>query len=174
MLITTEKLKLIKEFKDYEITDLERKLNAIEKAIRNHTHNNFQVKEIRIKGASSGSVVTGYNPYFKVGDTVEISQSINKGLYVIKAINDTSITLDRELYDTPFNIVTKVFYDDDIIEGAISILKWDLKMANKIGIASETISRHSVSYQNIDKANTIEGRPASLFGFCRPYMKMRR
>lgn len=177
MLITTDKLKTIDAFKNYENSELERRLKAIEKAIRNHTKNNFQVREIRFNGNSQDNKIFGFSPYFQVGDTIEISQSINKGLYVITEINEEYITLDKNLYSVAENLVTKIYYDDDIIEGAIKILKWDLKEEEHLGVASEseTLSRHSksVTYQNIDKQNTIEGRPASLFGFCKPYMKAR-
>ena len=43
--------------------------------------------------------------------------------------------------------------------------------ADKIGVASETLSRHSVTYFNMDKTNTVSGYPISIMGFCSPYMK---
>lgn len=177
MLITVDKLKSIEAFRSYDAIELERRLKAVEKSIREHTKNNFQIREIRFCGSSQGSKVYGFCPYFQVGDTVEISQSINKGLYIIEEITDEYITLDRELHAVDVNLVTKVHYDEDIIEGALKILKWDLEEEKHLGVASEseTLSRHSktVTYQNVDKENTIQGRPASLFGFCKPYRRAR-
>ena len=177
MLITTEKVKSIEAFKNYDNAELERRLTAIEKSIREYTKNNFQIRQIRFCGSSQDNKVYGYCPYFQVGDTIEISQSINKGLYVIKEMTEDHITLDRDLHAVNGNLVTKVHYDEDIIEGALKVLKWDLEEEKHLGVASEseTLSRHSktITYQNIDKANTIQGRPASLFGFCKPYIKAR-
>ncbi len=173
MLIKTSELKKLDDFKDIDEEVLERKLKAIEVAIRQYTSNNFQNRYIRFNASSSNNKLDKSIPYFKVGDTIEISQGINKGLYTVASITETEITLKEDLYDCECNLCTKVEYPADIIEGALSILKWDLEMANKVGISSESISRHSVSYQNLDSSNTIEGRPAQLFGFCKPYMCLR-
>ena len=180
MLIKIEELKKMDDFKQIDDRELERKINSIEVAIREHTHNNFQVREARCKGASFSKSIIGWSPYFKIGDTVEISQSVNKGLYIITEISENNFILDKELFEVNGNLVTKVVYPDDIVEGAIALLKWDVapnSPKHKIGISSEsnTLSRHSKSksYKSYDKTNTIKGYPAELFGFCTPYMKMR-
>lgn len=64
-----------------------------------------------------------------------------------------------------------VVYPADVKLGAINLLKWELEMRDKIGIASETISRHAVSFQSYDGTNTILGYPSSLMGFLKPYRK---
>lgn len=173
MLITTKELKSMSDFKDVDEKILERKMKAIEIAIREHTHNNFQNKQIRFITFSLNNKLNGSSPYLKVGDTIEITESINQGLYTIKEINDGSITFNEDIYDSEHNLITKIEYPADIIEGAIGLLKWNLENADKVGIASETLSRHSVSYKTLDGNNTIKGYPAELFGFCNTYMKAR-
>lgn len=173
MLIPVDKVKSIDDFKDYDTQMLERKLKAIEVAIRSYTHNKFQNRNIRFVATSLDGVINGTTKYLKVGDTLEISKSMNAGLYVITDITETDIVLDKDLYEELDNLVTKIEYPEDVIEGALDILRWDLGMKDKIGIASESLSRHSVTYQSLDSSNTIEGRPSVLFGFCTPYMKAR-
>ena len=113
-----------------------------------------------------------YNDNIKVGDTVEISQSIsNNGLYVVTEIKDRNTYVDSQLSENIYNLVTKIEYPKDILEGSLGMLKWNLDNADKIGIASESLSRHSVTYFNMDKTNTVSGYPISIMGFCSPYMK---
>ena len=45
--------------------------------------------------------------------------------------------------------------------------------AARDGIASETISRHSVSYTAQTSAETVAGYPAHLFAFVDPYRRAR-
>jgi hypothetical protein len=40
-------------------------------------------------------------------------------------------------------------------------------------VASETISRHSVTYVDQTGENTIMGYPVALMGFLKPYIKAR-
>ena len=70
-------------------------------------------------------------------------------------------------------LITKVVYPFDVQMGIINMLKWDLDNRNKVGIASESISRHSVTYFNMDGDNSSIGYPKSLVGFLKPYMKAR-
>lgn len=64
-------------------------------------------------------------------------------------------------------------YPMDVKVGVVNMLKWDLTNREKVGIQSETISRYSVTYFNMDGENSIMGYPKSLLGFLRPYMKAR-
>lgn len=64
-------------------------------------------------------------------------------------------------------------YPMDVKMGAVNLLKWDMNNRDKVGIASETISRHSVTYIDQTAANTLMGYPASLMGFLKPYMRAR-
>lgn len=181
MIITPEKIKTLyaDEFNGVPDELLSMKLNAIELAIREHTNNNFQMRACRCKTITKGNTLITYDvvTMFKVGDTVQITKSqYNDGLYVIESITGNTITLDKELNGQELCLATKVQYRDDVITGAIELLKWDCGNSStkkKQGIASETISRHSVSYQQYDGTNTIKGYPSALFGFCEPYMRAR-
>ena len=83
------------------------------------------------------------------------------------------VELDRPLIDEPCVLVTKVEYPMDVKMGALNMLKWDLENRDKIGIQSETLSRHSVTYFNMDGNNSSMGFPKSLLGFLVPYRKAR-
>ena len=52
-------------------------------------------------------------------------------------------------------------------------IEWDLENRDKVGIQSETISRHAVTYFNMDGDNSTVGYPKSLVGFLKPYKKAR-
>lgn len=177
MLITTSELKaLYPEYEQFDDVLLKRKLEAIEQAIRVYTNNNFQNRTVRDVYYSRGNMLVGTDveTSFRIGDTVQITQEPkNDGLYVIEDIQGNAMTLDKDMFDSPNNLVTKVQYPLDVVEGAINILKWDMFDREKVGIASESISRHSVSYQTYDGTNTINGYPSMLFGFCVPYMRAR-
>lgn len=182
MLIKVETLKKMypdKEFSklDYEL--LKMKLDAIETAIRKYTNNTFQNRYVRgfFKAKNNrlycevGSDITSY---LAEGDTIQISVcGINNGICTVTESGDDYIAVDKKIYPCNSNLVTLVEYPLDIVEGAINILDWDVSKRDKTGILSETISRHSVSYQQYDGNNTIEGYPAMLFGFCKSYMRAR-
>ena len=173
MIMTVEKLKtFIKTTEPDEV--LEAKFQALEILIRKHTNNNFQKRGIRAScQVMAEKLYTDY-PYFKVGDTIQISESIfNDGIYVIQSIEDHMITLDKDLLDESTVLVTKVEYPVDVQMGVVNMLKWDLENREKVGIQSETISRHSVTYFNMDGDNSALGYPKSLTGFLKPYMKAR-
>ena len=64
-------------------------------------------------------------------------------------------------------------YPMDVKMGVVNLMKWDLEKRDKVGIASESISRHSVTYVDQTGANTLMGYPVSLMGFLKPYRKAR-
>lgn len=172
MLWTTEKLKEMEEFKDIPNEILKQKTSAIEAAIRGYTNNKFQNKKARFESESRDNVLFSYNDNIKTEDTVEISESIsNNGLYVVTEIKDKNTFADNQLSENIHNLVTKIEYSVDILDENLSMLKWNLDNAEKIGIASESLSRHSVTYFNMDKTNTVGGYPISTMGFCTPYMR---
>lgn len=154
---------------------LEGKLQALELLIRGYTNNNFQYRNVRFKADVKGNQIENtYVNFFKVNDTLEISQSqFNNGLYVVKAIEDSIATIDKDLYEEEEVLVTKVVYPKDVQLGALNMLKWDLDNRSKVGIASESISRHSVTYLSLDGTNTLIGYPSALVGFLKPYIKAR-
>lgn len=175
MLISVKELKeLYPKFADMNEKLLERKLSAIEASIRKYTNNPFQNRKIRGAYCSKGNKltsITGDHP-FKVGQTVQISIA-NEGLYVVEEIGTDYFIVDKDLYESMNNLVTLIEYPLDLVDGAINILDWDCFQRDKLGISSETISRHSVSYQQYDGNNTINGYPAMLFGFCEMYKRAR-
>lgn len=174
MIIPVEELTSMDEFSGKSEKVLKRKLNAVEQLIRSYTNNNFQNRNIRFHGNSTGDTIIGHNPFLKVGDTVQISQSmVNDGLYLITEITDKFIRLDTELFDFPLNLVTKVEYPADVQEGVIELMIWEAKNRQKVGIKSETLSRHRVDYYDQDAGNQVMGYPVALLGFLKPYMKAR-
>ncbi len=174
MIIRVETLAEMSEFEGVDQAELERKLMAIEGLIRSRTNNNFQNRTMRIEAPVSGGVIVGASPYFKNGDTLQISGSaVNDGLYVIQSISESSIAVNEELYDYPTNTVTKIIYPVEIQKGVIDLLIWEKNNREKVGIKSETISRHSVTYYDQDQNNQDMGYPVTLLGFLKPYMKPR-
>lgn len=166
MLWTIKDLQEMEEFKDISEEKLKQKMNAIEVAIRGYTNNKFQNTKVRFESESQNNVLFSYNENIKVGDTVEISQSIsNNGLYVVTEIKDKNTYVDSQLSENIHNLVTKIEYPKDILDGSLSMLKWNLENADKVGVASESLSRHSVTYFNMDKTNTVSGYPISIMGF---------
>lgn len=157
------------------VTDevLQDKLEALEYLIRKYTNNNFQDRNIRFRCDIVDGKIEGSSILLNENDTIEINKSkYNDGVYSIKEIND-NIVLNESLIDENDVLVTKVKYPKDIVVGVVNLLEWDIKNRNKIGIASETISRHSVTYFNMDGDNSLMGYPKALFGFLNPYKKAR-
>lgn len=153
---------------------LEARLQALELLIRKYTNNNFQNKNIRFTCNASSKGLEFSSEYLNVSDTVQISQSqFNDGLYVIKTNSDGLITLDKSLFEEKDVLVTKIEYPFDVQMGVTNMIKWDIENRDKVGIQSESISRHSVTYFNMDGDNSLMGYPKSLLGFLEPYKKAR-
>ena len=64
-------------------------------------------------------------------------------------------------------------YPMDVKMGAVNLMKWELNNRDKVGVASESISRHSVTYVDQTGENTLMGYPVALMGFLRPYKRAR-
>lgn len=174
MILKIEDVLAMNEFKGVDKNTLIMKLDALESLVRSYTNNNFQNRSMRIEAPASGGVLLGHSPYFKVGDTVQISQSmVNDGLYEIKEITETTIAVNGDLFDFPVNTVTKVIYPADVRKGVLDLLMWEKNNRHKVGIKSETLSRHSVAYYDQDSNNQTMGYPVSLLGFLKPYMRAR-
>lgn len=172
MIIPLTKLKVM--FPNVEDQVLIDKITAIESAIRGYTHNNFQDKKVRFTADIVNNVCTPSHPLIKEGDTVTVSQSANDGYYNVESVSDNQFTLSGELIDTPINLITKVYYPPDVVNVASDLIKWAIEYSEKqlMGISSESISRYSVSYSNLnsDGAN-INGYPVSIMSRLKPYMK---
>lgn len=162
------------KFKDIEDDLITRKLSVIEHAIRKHTNNNFQNRLVRFNASVEDGTIKGSSPYLKSLDTIEISDGVNKGIYTVISL-DNGIKTIEPLYDYPMQLITKIEYPIEVIEGAIDLLDWELLKQGKelTGVASESISRHNVSYVQRTNDNTVNGYPIELFNFCNEYKKAR-
>lgn len=174
MLMTVEELR---KFIKSDDTDecLAAKLAGIERQIRGYTNNNFQVRGTgRICDVVGGLfTMEALNPY-EEGDTIQISGSAkNDGLYTVKEVNEFTCTVNEKTRDEIDVYVTLVEYPPDVKMGVINLMVWELENRTKAGIESETISRHTVNYINLDAWNSAMGYPESLTQFLRPYMKAR-
>ena len=137
------------------------RLKAIEAVIRKYTNNNFQQRAVRFAGYSNEFGVYGSPQHFAVGDTVQISASgVNDGLYVITVAADDHLEFDKPLMTSEYNLVTKIVYPEDVIQCAVDLFRWKQNMGDKVGIKSETISRHSVTYE--DSNTLFMGYPVGI------------
>ena len=175
MIISVEEAKNLVDFKDWTDDKIARKLKAIEQTIRAYTNNNFQKRSYRRTADIVGSlfVVEAVTPFF-VGDTIQISESdLNSGLFTIVSVTDSTFTVKERVNDEKDVLITKVEYPADVVECALNLLEWEINNRAKVGIQSETLSRHSVTYFNMDGANQVMGFPASLLGCLKAYKKAR-
>lgn len=172
----------VDELRQYIITDeidqvLEAKLRALELLIRAYTNNNFQKRAFRavaVAVSDGNRLLTAAANPFKPGDTLQITDTeLNEGLFTVETSTSDTITVKEDLFDESGVIVTKVVYPADVKMGCVNLMKWELDNREKVGVASETISRHSVSYFNMDGDNSLMGYPKSLLGFLKPYRKAR-
>lgn len=148
------------------------KLDAIEAVIRAYTNNNFQQRAVRFAGKSSGMKVYGVPQLFTIGDTVQISQSgVNDGLYQVTEVGTNCLQVDKFLLPADYNLVTKIKYPADVVQCAIDLFKWKQNMGAKVGIKSETISRHSVTYE--DSATLFMGYPVGILNGLKLHQKAR-
>ena len=173
----------VSELRQYITTDetdqvLEAKLQALELLIRAYTNNNFQIRAFRAVAVAvaQGNKLLFNSPVpFKVGDTLQITESdfMQDELVTVVGVDNTSITVSGELSDESGVVVTKVKYPMDVKMGIVNLMKWELDNREKVGVASESISRHSVTYVDQTGENTIMGYPVALMGFLKPYRKAR-
>ena len=64
-------------------------------------------------------------------------------------------------------------YPMDVKMGVVNLVKWELNNRDKVGVASESISRHSVTYFDMTGDNSTMGYPKALLGFLKPYRRAR-
>lgn len=173
----------VTELRQYVETDetdqmLEAMLHAIELSIRAYTNNNFQVRPFRavaVAVSDGNKLMVNTAIPFKDGDTLQITESDLQAnaLVTVEAVSGDSITVKEDLYDESAVVITKVVYPADVKMGVANMLKWELDNRDKVGVASETISRHSVTYFDMTGDNSTIGYPKAVLGFLRPYMKAR-
>ena len=175
MIISVEKAKQLVNLDGWTDELIEMKLKAIEQTIRAYTNNNFQDRGYRRDADIVGStfIVEALTP-FNVGDTVQISETeLNKGLYTVATVDDATFTVAEDVVDESDVLVTRISYPADVIACAVNLMEWEKNNRGKVGVQSETLSRHSVTYFNMDGANSIMGYPASLLGCLKQYRKVR-
>lgn len=175
MIVSVERIKELVNLAGWTDAKIEMKLKAIEQTIRSYTHNNFQNRSCRRAADIVGGLfmVDALAP-FNVGDTIQITESaLNDGLYVVTSADDSTFTVDGDVKDEDFVLVTKVEYPADVLDCVVNLMEWEVNFRGKVGIQSETLSRHSVTYFNQDANNHVNGYPASLLGCLRPYKKVR-
>lgn len=161
MIITIEKLKEQVDCGTDSDDLIETKLKAIEAVIRKYTNNNFQERAARFVGWSSELKIFGSPSHMAIGDTVQISASgVNDGLYQITDIGQDFVQVDEYLNRAESNLVTKIKYPADVVQCAVDLYKWKQTMGDKVGVKSETLSRHSVTYE--DSATLFMGYPVGI------------
>lgn len=174
MIISVEKAKGLVSFPDsWTDEKIKMKLLAVEQTIRAYTNNNFQDRDYRRTADIVGGlfIVEALTP-FDVGDTVQISETaLNKGLFTVATSDDSTFTVEEAVKDEGDVLVTKVEYPADVVNCCVELMEWAVNFAGKVGIKSETLSRHSVTYE--DSATMFMGYPASLLGCLKPYRKAR-
>lgn len=173
----------VSELRQYITTDeedqvLEARLQALELLVRAYTNNNFQIRAFRavaVAVAKENKLLFNSPVPFKVGDTLQITESdfMQDELVTVVDVEETSITVSGDLSDESGVVVTKVKYPADVKIGIVNLVKWELDNREKVGIASESISRHSVTYVDQTGDNTVMGYPVSLMGFLKPHRKAR-
>lgn len=154
--------------------------DGLETMVRASTNNNFQNVRFRCSGLVFSDdeirVSKGRLDIFKVGDTIEINDShFNDGLYTVLEASGDVLKIDGEFIAEVSTkaILTKISYPSDVLAGIKKLIQYDSKMAGKIGVKSESISRHSVTYYDVTASESQEGYPATLLGFLKKYKKLR-
>ena len=173
MILSVDKAKALISFPNWSDEKIEIKLKAVEQTIRAYTNNNFQDRDYRRTADIIGGLflVEALTP-FDIGDTVQISETrLNKGLFTVASADDSTFTVEETVKDERDVLVTKVVYPADVIDCCVNLMEWEVNNRGKVGIKSETLSRHSVTYE--DSASMFMGYPASLLGCLKPYRKAR-
>lgn len=147
-------------------------LTSAELMIRAYTNNNFQNRGYRVRANISDNSIIVDNAPYAIGDTVQITESIyNQGIFTVESVDDSYFTVLEDVQDEDNILITKAVYPFNVVMGVVKMIDWNLNNGDKVGIQSESISRHSVTYFNMDGDNSVMGYPKSLLGFLRPYRK---
>lgn len=173
MIISVEQAKALIDLADWKDEKIEMKLKAVEQTIRAYTNNNFQERGYRVQASiAHGVLVSDSHIPFSIGDTIQISESrLNSGLYTILAADDKTFTVSVDLKDEDAVLVTKIVYPADVIDCCVNLLEWSKNYGGKVGIKSETLSRHSVTYE--DSATLFMGFPIGILNGLKLYKKAR-
>ncbi len=97
-----------------------------------------------------------------VPDDVTLQEKLNAAEAAVKAYTNNTFPAFRFPDGLPL----------DVQMGIVNMVAWQLAADKKLGVASETLSRHSVTYvQNTE--DSIMGYPKGLMAFCKPYRRCR-
>jgi hypothetical protein len=176
----------IDEAREIDPTIDQEALDSYESSIRHLTNNNFQLAAAAARfyrlsiGDDDITVGIGDLAIIRDGDTLEVSDDgLNDGsLIVVEGVDAEARTVaysGASLISGEFrdSFVTIVRYPADVKEGVKRLIKYDMDMGSKLGIKSETVSRMSVSYYDVNSTESISGYPATLMDFVKKYEKMR-
>ena len=168
-----EAKKLIAGLADWTDEKVERKLKAIEQTIRSYTNNNFQDRDCRrTADIVGGSLYVEALTPFDVDDTVMITETkLNKGLFTVLSVDDSYFKVNEDVKDEKDVLVTKVHYPEDVVDCCLNLLEWEKDNRKKVGIKSETLSRHSVTYE--DSSSMFMGYPIGILNAVQLYKKVR-
>ena len=173
MILSVEKAKGLIDIPGWTDEKIRMKLDAIEQTIRAYTNNNFQDRDYRRTADIVGGLfmVDALTP-FDIGDTVQISETrLNKGLFTVATADDSTFTVEESVKDEDDVLVTKVVYPADVIDCCVNLMEWEVNNRGKVGIKSETLSRHSVTYE--DSATLFMGYPVGILNGLNLYKKAR-
>ena len=174
MILSVETAKALITFpENWSDEKIEMKLKAVEQTIRAYTNNNFQDRGYRVRASIvDGAFEAGTLIPFSVGDTVQVSESqFNNGLFTISGTDDTAFTVSEDLKNENGVLVTKIVYPADVIDCCQKLLEWERDFGGKVGIKSETLSRHSVTYE--DSTGLFRGYPKGILNAVWHYRKAR-
>lgn len=175
MIISVEKAREYVNIPDtWTDKKVELKLKAIEQTVRQFTNNNFQDTDYRnTADISSGIFAVKGVCSFKANDTVMISYGLNKGVFTVLDATDTYFLVAEDVVDESNVLVTKVVYPADVVDCCVNMLEWEINYRQKVGVQSETLSRHSITYVQQTDGNTVNGYPVSLMSGLKSYRKAR-
>ncbi len=168
-------------------------LDGLEIAIRQLTNNNFLNQNILYRqfNVPDNETLEFERPinYLREGDTVLLAytwgvntngstndKGVNDGLFIIDKVDGATVTLETDQLfegDYPSAMMAKVEYPSDLIQGVKKLIEYDKSMAGKTGVKSETYSRMSTTYYDVNAAENVNGYPAAYMSFLNKYKKLR-
>lgn len=153
-------------------------IKAMENAIFSLTNNHFHLPNYSpiITGIQGKRITFDGVNMFNMHDTVEIvGVQYYDGFHYV-----TSVGTDWIEIDIPFELegdVTGSLYlikfPADVRSGVKKVWKHEQATEDTVGVRNESISRWSVTYEKPSTGRSINGLPAYLFDFLKPYEKMR-
>ncbi len=167
--------KLSKELRDkFSDEELRDQLDALEFTIRACTRNKFHIRGKDFEGTSTGgkSLLTS-SARVKVGDRVELVDEFNQPvLAFVEAISPLAVVFDKTLPEGKLKCYP-VAYPPDVVTGVAKMVAYQALRDAKLGIKSETVGRHSVSFGVDSSIEGLAGYPAELTGFLAHYRRAR-